>query len=103
MPDTVFGIAILRNDGLWCYGTNTSIERITLPPLGTEGSVEVLLERLDFVSGSYYLDVSVHATNGYPYDYHHALYAFSVQSDFQEVGVCRIPHCWVIKPSGAMP
>jgi Wzt C-terminal domain len=99
----VFGMAILRGDGLWCYGTNTAIEGIPVPPLGDEGSVEVLLERLDLVAGAYYLDVAVHAPDGYPYDYHHGLYSFSVKSDLQEVGVFRIPHCWVIKPLVAVP
>jgi lipopolysaccharide transport system ATP-binding protein len=98
VPDTVFGIALMRSDGLWCYGTNTAVEDISLPPLGAEGSVEVLLERLDFVAGTYYLDVAVHAPDGYPYDYHHGLYSFAVKSDLQEVGVCRLPHSWTIKP-----
>jgi lipopolysaccharide transport system ATP-binding protein len=98
VPDAVFGIALMRSDGLWCYGTNTAVEDISLPPLGEEGNVEILLERLDFVAGTYYLDVAVHALDGYPYDYHHGLYSFTVKSDLQEVGVCRIPHSWAIKP-----
>jgi lipopolysaccharide transport system ATP-binding protein len=98
VPDTVFGIALMRSDGLWCYGTNTAVEDISLPPLGEGGNVEILLERLDFVAGTYYLDVAVHALDGYPYDYHHGLYSFTVKSDLQEVGVCRIPHSWAIKP-----
>jgi lipopolysaccharide transport system ATP-binding protein len=103
VPDTVFGIALMRSDGLWCYGTNTAVEDIPLPPLGEEGNVEVLLERLDFVAGTYYFDVAVHALDGYPYDYHHGLYTFTVKSELQEVGVCRIPHSWAIKPLVAMP
>jgi ABC-type polysaccharide/polyol phosphate transport system ATPase subunit len=98
VPDPVFGIALMRSDGLWCYGTNTAVEDIPLPPLGEEGHTEILLERLDFVAGTYYLDVAVHALDGYPYDYHHGLYSFAVKSDLQEIGVCRIPHSWAIKP-----
>jgi lipopolysaccharide transport system ATP-binding protein len=103
VADTVFGIALMRGDGLWCYGTNTAVEDIPLPPLGEEGTVEVLLEHLDFVAGTYYLDVAVHAMDGYPYDYHHGLYSFTVKSDLQEVGVCRIPHSWAIKPMVTVP
>ena len=103
VADTVFGIALMRGDGLWCYGTNTAVEDIPLPPLGEEGTVEVLLEHLDFVAGTYYLDVAVHAMDGYPYDYHHGLYSFTVKSDLQEVGVCRIPHSWAIKPLVTVP
>jgi lipopolysaccharide transport system ATP-binding protein len=103
VPDTVFGIALMRSDGLWCYGTNTAVEDISLPPLGEEGNVEIFLEHLDFVAGTYSLDVAVHAMDGYPYDYHHGLYSFAVKSDLQEVGVCRIPHSWAIKPLVAVP
>jgi ABC-type polysaccharide/polyol phosphate transport system ATPase subunit len=104
VPDTVFGIALMRSDGLRCYGTNTAVDDIPLPLLGEAGNVEVLLERLDFVAGTYYLDVAVHALDGYPYDYHHGLHSFTVKSDLQEeVGVCRIPHSWAIKPLVAVP
>ncbi|MDQ3830174.1 MAG: ABC transporter ATP-binding protein [Candidatus Tectomicrobia bacterium] len=98
VPDVAFGIALLRGDGVLCYGTNTAIEGISLPPLGDEGNVEVFLERLDLTAGSYYLDAAVHAVDGYPYDYHHGLYSFAVKSALQDVGVYRIPHSWVIKP-----
>jgi lipopolysaccharide transport system ATP-binding protein len=103
MPDTVFGIGLMRSDGLWCFGTNTAVDDIPLKLLSEEGTVEVFLERLDFVAGTYYLDVAVHALDGYPYDYHHGIYSFSVKSYLQEIGVCRIPHSWAIKPLVAVP
>jgi ABC-type polysaccharide/polyol phosphate transport system ATPase subunit len=97
-PDAIFGIGIRRSDNLWCYGSNTEIEGVPLPPLGEEGYVEVLLKRLDLIAGSYYVDVAVHARNGDPYDYHHRRYAFTVKSELRDVGVFRVPHCWTIKP-----
>jgi lipopolysaccharide transport system ATP-binding protein len=103
VSEAVFGMAVLRGDGLWCYGTNTAIDGIRVPPLGDHGSVEILLERLEFLSGTYYLDVAVQTLDGHPYDYHHSLYSFSVKSDLHEAGVFRIPHCWVIKPLVAVP
>jgi ABC-type polysaccharide/polyol phosphate transport system ATPase subunit len=98
VEEPVFGIAILRKDGLWCYGSNTDIERIPIPPLAKQGTIEIVLERLDLLTGSYYLDVAVHARNGYPYDYHHQIYSFAVRSELQEAGVFRVPHHWAIKP-----
>jgi lipopolysaccharide transport system ATP-binding protein len=96
VEDPVFGIAILRGDGLCCYGSNTDIEGITLPPLGEQGTVEICLEHLALIAGTYFFDVAVHARNGYPYDYHHQLYAFTVQSELRDIGVFRIPHRWAI-------
>ena len=103
VEDPVFGLAIMRGDGLWCYGSNTDLEEIPLPPLGEEGTVEIFLERLDLIAGTYFLDVAVHARNGYPYDYHHELYSFTVQSELRDTGVCRIPHRWVITPWQTVP
>jgi lipopolysaccharide transport system ATP-binding protein len=95
----VFRMAIQRDDGLWCYGTNTVTDGVPLPSLGREGIVEVLLERLDLIAGTYYLDVAVEDEAGYVYDYHHRLYGFLVTSEVPEVGVFRIPHRWIIRPS----
>ena len=98
VPNVTFGFAIRRGDGILCYGTNTEIDKISLPHLGEEGNVEVCLERLDFVAGTYFLDVAVHGIDGHPYDHYHGVYAFSMKSDLQEAGVFRIPHSWVVKP-----
>jgi Wzt C-terminal domain len=103
VSEAVFGIAIRRSDGLRCFGSNTAIEAASLPPLADEGMVEVLLERLDLLDGSYSLDVAVESKDGYPYDYHHGLYTFTVKSELREVGVFHIPHCWVIRPLVTKP
>jgi lipopolysaccharide transport system ATP-binding protein len=99
----VFGIALHRADGLLCYGSNTDIEGLSLPHLGQQGVVEVLIERLDFIPGVYYLNVAVHARDGHPYDFHHWLYSFAVESEIHDVGVCRLPHRWSIKALRAIP
>lgn len=100
VTDVVFGIAVIRQDGLWCYGTNTDIERILLPPLEREGVVKVVLENLGLLEGYYYLDVAVHRKDGSPYDYHSRLYPFSISSEMKDVGIFRIPHRWTIRCQG---
>ncbi|MDE2058527.1 MAG: ABC transporter ATP-binding protein [candidate division NC10 bacterium] len=98
VEETVFGFAIIREDGLWCYGTNTQTEKISIPPLGREGVVEVYLKSLNLIAGRYCLDVAVHREDGAPYDYHSRLCPFSVSSEVQDVGVFRVPHRWAIRP-----
>ena len=95
----VFGFAILRNDGVWVYGTNTNLARITLPDLGGSGEVEVTIDALDLIAGSYFVDVAVHAEDGTPYDYHSRRYPFSVRDDATERGVAKIRHRWRIVPT----
>jgi lipopolysaccharide transport system ATP-binding protein len=98
LAGAAFGIAIIREDGLWCYGTNTDIEGIAVPSLAEDGTVELQLERLDLMAGTYSLDVAVQGRDSVTSDYHHGLYSFTMQSKLAEVGVFRIPHRWIIKP-----
>jgi lipopolysaccharide transport system ATP-binding protein len=67
--------------------------------LGQEGTVEVLLERLDLIPGTYYVDVAVDNGDGHVYDYHHRLYKFVMTAEAHEGEVFRIPHRWSIRPS----
>jgi len=99
----VFGFAIVRNDGLWVYGTDTTLGRFGVPELGASGDVEVTIDSIGLVGGSYFVDVSVHAADGTPYDYHSRRYPFSVRVDAAERGVAKIHHRWRIAsgpPSG---
>lgn len=94
--DLVFGIGITRADGLMVYGTNTHLERLTLPPLQESGTVECVVDRIGLLEASYALDVAVHREDGYPFDYHKGVLKFSVRASSREVGVVSPPHRWVI-------
>jgi homopolymeric O-antigen transport system ATP-binding protein len=95
----VFRLTLLREDGLWCYGTDTAVDGVPLSMLGKEGTVEVLLERLDLLPGTYYVDVAVDDGDGQVYDYHHRLYKFVMTAEVHEGEALRIPHRWSIRPS----
>ena len=92
----MFGFAIVRNDGLWIYGTDTSLAKIAVPELEAAGEVEVTIDALALVAGRYFVDVAVHAADGAPYDYHSRRYPFSVRDDAAERGVTKIHHRWRI-------
>jgi ABC-type polysaccharide/polyol phosphate transport system ATPase subunit len=94
----VFGFAILRNDGLWVYGTNTDLAEVPVPELRTTGTVEVTIDALDLTAGSYFVDVAVHALDGTPYDYHSRRYPFSVRDDSGDHGIVKVHHRWRILP-----
>ncbi|MGC8786060.1 MAG: ABC transporter ATP-binding protein [Anaerolineae bacterium] len=103
VADVVFGIAIYRSDGLWCYGTNTDIEAINLGPLADNGVVCVDFPSLALITGEYTLDVALHDSNGHAYDYWHPYCAFSVRSHIQDVGVYRPAHQWRIGGAESKP
>ena len=94
--EVVFGLGVSRVDGLPVFGTNTDIDRIKMPALKGEGTVECDLKRLGLVEGGYTLDVAVHRADGYPFDYHKDAIHFSVRSERREVGVVSPPRVWII-------
>lgn len=92
----VFGIGINRADGLVVYGTNTEIERISLPALQKEGTLILKIPRLGLLEGTYSLDVAVHRHDGYPYDYHKAAVIFAMRSTHKDIGVFAPRHSWML-------
>ena len=92
--DVVFGIGINRGDGLTVFGTNTAIDRVVVPNLQSSGSIELSIEKLGILDGSYSIDAAVHRTDGYPFDYHQGALHFSVRSENKVVGVITPERTW---------
>jgi len=90
----VFGVGIFTADNICCYGTNTEIEKIPVSLSRNEGRVRFVIKENTLIEGTYFLDVAVHAEDGYPFDYlqHHT--AFAIRSKIKDVGICRLPHSW---------
>ncbi len=98
--DPVFGVGIYTASGTWCYGTNTAIEGYKIATIKKgSGVIKFVIERLDLVEGSYYLDFAVHSRDGFPYDYQSKLHVISVRSEIKDFGVFRPPHRWTF-PKG---
>jgi ABC-type polysaccharide/polyol phosphate transport system ATPase subunit len=92
----VFGIAIVRNDGVWCYGTNTDIDAVPTDYLEDTGTVRVHFPSLALLEGQYTLDVAVHHRNEHPYDYIRAALTFAMRSRIPDIGVFRPEHEWSV-------
>lgn len=97
MRDTVFGVAIYRQDDVWVYGTNTEIDQIPIERVEGRGTVRVHLPALHLVEGQYWLAVAVHSHDGTPYDYWQRCWEFSVYSRVRDVGVYRPEHRWELQ------
>lgn len=92
--DIVFGIGIHRSDGLVVHGTNTAIEELKLPELGTHGTVKYRVPRIGLLDGRYRLDIAVHRSDGYPYDYRQGALTFAVRWPLNQLGVILPDHRW---------
>ncbi len=92
-----FGVGIFTADNICCYGTNTDIEKISVPLNKEEGKVRFIIKENTLIEGTYFLDVAVHAEDGYPFDYIQHQTAFAIRSSVKDVGVCRLFHEWEIE------
>jgi lipopolysaccharide transport system ATP-binding protein len=94
VDDFVFGVGLYSAEGTSVYGTNTDIEGFSPRRLEGEAQVQLRIESLSLVEGTYLVDVAAHARNGTPYDYHRGLHSFRVKSRVKDVGLYRPPHRW---------
>jgi len=95
--DVVFGISVFDAKGACCYGTNTDLDEIVLPPLQETGRIGIKLEQVHLIEGNYLLDVAVHARDGHCYDYQSGGISFAVRSAKKDAGIYRIPHRWIVE------
>jgi ABC-type polysaccharide/polyol phosphate transport system ATPase subunit len=93
-----FGIGIFSADNICCFGTNTEIEKIPVPLDKSKGIVRFIITQNNLIEGTYYLDVAVHAEDGFPFDYLKHQTAFAIRSNIKDVGIFRLPHKWEINP-----
>ena len=92
--DTVFGLSIDRSDGLHVYGSNTTLDDITVPALKDSGEVCFSISSLDLLEGAYFIDVAVHKEDGYPFDYHKGIVEFHVKNAQNQIGVWKPQGEW---------
>lgn len=96
-PDLLFGIGILRADGLEIFGTNTGMDEVgkkifldkfsnsngniqdDLEIQDIRGVAKFKIKRLGLTEGTYFIDVAAHAEDGTPYDYHHRMHKIQVR------------------------
>ncbi len=101
VSELVFGIGILRVDGVAVFGTNTSLEgvEVPLPDFSAaegefRGTYKFHIDRVGLLENTYYLDVAAHKSDHTPYDYHHRMYKFSVRCTKPYHGVFNPKHSW---------
>lgn len=90
-----FGVGISRDDGVYCYGTNTIIETGKMVLCDLNGSVDVILDN-PLLPAKYILDVAIHTEDEIPFDKIHHILEFRVISAKKDFGVCRLDNRWFI-------
>jgi hypothetical protein len=88
-------VDIHRGDGIYCFGTNTRIDRLTVGTIDGAGHVDLVIPRLWLLPGCYSLSVGIHDTDAVrTHDVRFHAYPFVVTSDRRDLGVTYLEHRW---------
>ena len=98
LEEPVIGLAIVRGDGVLCFGTNTTDTGRT-PDVLKRGQGELWYEfrDLNLLPGDYYLSVSFHNLDqSETFDYLDRQYRFKVlEGPEVETGLVHMSHAWI--------
>lgn len=95
VEDPVIGIGITRNDGTYCYGTNTQIENIRNIVIKDGTNIRLELEHLELLPGQYYIDFEIKTMGNIVLDYYRKAFKLEVVSTIMDVGMFRAKHNWI--------
>ncbi len=97
----VFGVAVMRNDGAYVYGTNTLAEGMRLLPLRQDGTFTFRYDSLPMLGGTYRLSIAVFDESQMllPIHAHDRTYSFRIEGATKEEGVVRLEHAWNVGPA----
>lgn len=90
-------ILFYRDDGTYCYGTNTFIEMQEVQKLQKHGFVKVKFEKLPLLPGKYYLTIGIHDEQAISCDFVDNAAMFQVFSTKGEQGIVRIDSYWKVE------
>lgn len=94
VKNAVFGIMVIRIDGVDCYGTNTRIDEIPKFDIIQNGRVSFVMDAMNLLPGSYIIDLAIEKDEGIPIDYYKKAKKFEVYAESRDIGVARMEHRW---------
>lgn len=94
IKETMFSLAVYRNDGLNCYSTNCFINTGKNMILKNEGMLELTIKNQPFMQGVYKLDISFNKDYGPTYHGYLNACEFEVYNITTDYGVCRPDIDW---------
>ncbi|MFH1413463.1 MAG: ABC transporter ATP-binding protein [Candidatus Omnitrophota bacterium] len=94
VKDVHFGVAIFRNDGVYCYGPNTSFDGCSIAEINPgKGWFELKLKSLCLAPGDYRISVAIWDKNeSLAFDHHYGCYELIVTGpDNKKAGFLNMP------------
>lgn len=100
IEDFHFGVALFKENGIYCYGTNTKSQESDFSEMENgRGFFEIEYKRLPLTSGKYYLAIAIwDKDEALAFDYHRCCYRIDIIGNSKKKTLLNIPHKW--KPRG---
>ena len=99
VPRPFFGINIVRNDNLQCFGTGSHISGASPARIEGKGVARLRFPRLELLKGTYLLTCAIYDDQVLVrHDFHAERYQFEVEQDTIEQGVAALAHRWEFEP-----
>lgn len=97
VPKAYFGLCILRNDGVRCYGNNTRGEGLAYKELNEDGKVTICFPKMQLMKGEFIVDVTIEDQMGNTLDYYDSAASFDVSINESGSGVTYLEHTWELE------
>lgn len=93
LDSPVMGVALFRDDGVYCYGPNTLFDGQCAGRYDGRYVLVASFEGLPLLGGRYEASVAFYdKQHVYAYAWHHRLYPFAVLSERKDHGLVWLPH-----------
>ena len=96
IQEATLGFNVIRSDGVFCYGTNTFVDKCDnlIFKDEKEGKVSIEIKNIMLLQGKYDMDIAF--SDGISTNYHYVYKAiqFEVSNLYDELGTSRVEHCW---------
>ena len=97
IPSTIFSVSISHSDGQKFLDVSTLDMGITTVPLQKTGTIRFSIDRVDLVTGEYFVDVGLYEQDwSFAYDYHWHVYPLIIESGVISQGILAPPMRWEI-------
>lgn len=91
-----FGLAVFREDGVYCYGPNTKLDGLAIEPMHKgDGYFELMYNNFSLAPGIYYFSAAIwDKEEVFAYDYHKGMHNINVTGDLALGQLSNLPNKW---------
>ena len=97
MDEIWFGVSLIRNDGVVCYGTNTVADDNLKFHISDNKQVELKFEKPNIMPGIFYIDVCIGKKSNEFVDYWQSAKTIEIFDTRKDIGIVKMPHKWNIE------